>query len=124
MYFEKIHIIKPSAGSLANSEVYIIGLNKKEHLSEHNKKILLNVLENIDMNKSLFDSFQKLFIYEINKIVKSFIKIQDDFLQKSFYYYDNPKILEKDNEKFYNAKMKYVNKWINNNNFKLIEDTL
>ena len=124
MYFEKIHIIKPSAGSLANSEVYIIGINKKEHLSEHNRKILFNVLENIDMDKYLFDSFPDLFIDEINKIVKCFIKIQDDFLQKSFYYYDNPKILEKDNEKFYNAKMKYVNKWINNNNFKLIEDTL
>ena len=124
MYFEKIHIIKPSAGSLANSEVYIIGINKKEHLSEHNRKILFNVLENIDMDKSLFDSFPDLFSDEINKIVKSFIKIQDDFLQKSFYYYDNPKILEKDNEKFYNAKMKYVNKWINDNDFKLIEDTL
>ena len=124
MYFEKIHIIKPSAGSLANSEVYIVGINKKEHLSEHNRKILFNVLENIDMDKFLFDNFPDLFIDEINKIVKSFIKIQDDFLQKSFYYYDNPKILEKDNEKFYNAKMKYVNKWINNNNFKLIEDTL
>lgn len=124
MYFEKIHIIKPSAGSLANSEVYIIGLNKKEHLSEHNKKILFNILENIDMEKSLFDSFPDLFIDEINKIVKCFIKIQDDFLQKSFYYYDNSKILEKDNEKFYNKKMKYVNKWINNNNFKLIEDKI
>ena len=124
MYFEKIHIIKPSAGSLANSEVYIVGINKKEHLSEHNRKILFNVLENIDMDKFLFDNFPDLFIDEINKIVKSFIKIQDDFLQKSFYYYDNPKILEKDNEKFYNAKMKYVNKWINNNNFKLIEDKL
>ena len=124
MYFDKIHIIKPSAGSLANSEVYIVGINKKEHLSEHNKNLFFNVLENIDMDKSLFDSFPDLFIDEINKICKSFIKIQDDFLQKSFYYYDNPKILERHNELFHDAKMKYINKWINNNKFKLIEDTL
>lgn len=125
MYFEKIHIIKPSAGSLANSEVYIIGLNKKEHLSEYNREILFNVLENINMDKSLFDSFPKLFIDEINEISKTFIKLQEDFLEKSFYYYDNPDILEKHkNELFNDAKMKYVNKWIDDNDFKLIEDKL
>ena len=125
MYFEKIHIIKQASGSLGSSEVYIIGLNKKEHLSEHNREILFNVLENINMDKSLFDSFPKLFIDEINEISKTFIKLQEDFLETSFYYYDNPDLLEKNKNEFFNdAKIKFVKQWIDNNDFKLIEDTL
>ena len=125
MYFEKIHIIKQASGSLGSSEVYIIGINKKEHLSEYNKQTLLNVLENIDMDKSLFDNFQDLFIDEINEISKTFIKIQEEYLNRSFFYYDNPDILNKHKNEFFNdTKMKYVNKWIDDNDFKLIEDKL
>ena len=125
MYFEKIHIIKQASGSLGSSEVYIIGLNKKEHLLEHNKQILLNVLENIDMNKSLFDNFPLLFINEINETSQTFIKIQEEYLNRSFFYYDNPDILEKHKNEFFNdAKMKYVKQWIDDNNFKLIKDKL
>jgi 23S rRNA U2552 (ribose-2'-O)-methylase RlmE/FtsJ len=125
MYFEKIHIIKQASGSLGSSEVYIIGLNKKEHLSEHNKQTLLNVLENIDMEKSLFDGFSDLFSDEINETSKTFIKIQEEYLNRSFFYYDNPDMLNKHKNEFFNdIKMKYVNKWIDDNNFKLIEDKL
>ena len=121
MYFEKIHIIKPSSGSLANSEVYIIGINKKYHLSENNKKVLFDVLEKIDMDKSLFNNFSDNFIEEIAELSNMFIRLQEEYLNRSYFYYDNPKILDKDKYDYINdAKQKYAQKWITDNNFKLI----
>jgi hypothetical protein len=61
----------------------------------------------------------------INEIEKTFIKIQEEYLNRSFFYYDNPDILNKHKNEFFNdTKMKYVNKWIDDNKFKLIEDKL
>ena len=77
------------------------------------------------MEKSLFDSFPDLFSDEINETSKTFIKIQEEYLNRSFFYYDNPDILNKHKNEFFNdTKMKYVNKWIDDNDFKLIEDKL
>jgi hypothetical protein len=125
MYFEKIHIIKPSSGSLANSEVYIIGINKKYHLSENNKKVLFDVLENIDMDKSLFINFSDNFIEEIGELSNMFIHLQEEYLNRSYYYYDNPKIFDKDKfDYMFDAKEKYAKKWITDNDFKLIDKPL
>jgi hypothetical protein len=125
IYFEKIYVIKPASGSLANSEVYIIGINKKYHLSENNKKVLFDVLEKIDMDKSLFHNFPDKFIEEIAKLSNMFIKLQEEYLNRSYFYYDNPKIFEKDKfDYMYDAKQKYAKKWITDNNFKTIDKPL
>ena len=125
MYFEKIYVIKPSSGSLANSEVYIVGLNKKYHLSENNKKVLFDVLENIDMEKSLFTDFSDNFIEEMSELSNMFIRLQEEYLNRSYFYYDNPKIFDKDKfEYMFDAKQKYAQKWITDNNFKLIDKPL
>jgi hypothetical protein len=125
IYFEKIHIIKPSSGSLANSEVYIIGINKKYHLSENNKKVLFDVLENIDMDKSLFNNFSDKFIEEIAELSNMFIRLQEEYINRSYFYYDNPKIFEKDKYDYMrDAKEKYAKKWIIDNDFKLIDKPL
>jgi len=125
IYFEKIYVIKPASGSLANSEVYIIGINKKYHLSENNKKVLFDVLENIDMDKSLFNNFSDKFIEEMAELSNMFIRLQEEYLNRSYFYYDNPKIFDKDKfEYMYDAKQKYAKKWIDDNNFKLIDKPL
>ena len=125
MYFEKIHIIKPSSGSLANSEVYIIGINKKYHLSENNKNVLFDVLEKIDMDKSLFNNFPDKFIEEIAELSNMFIRLQEEYLNRSYFYYDNPKIFNKDKfDYLMDAKQKYAKKWIDDNDFKLINKPL
>lgn len=125
MYFEKIHVIKPSSGSLANSEVYIIGINKKNHLSENNKKVLFDVLEKIDIDKSLFNNFPDKFIEEMAELSNMFISLQEEYLNRSYFYYDNPKIFDKDKfDYMYDAKQKYAQKWITDNNLKLIDKPL
>ena len=125
LYFEKIHIIKPSSGNLGNSEVYIIGINKKYHLSENNKKILFDVLENVDMNKTLFNNYSYKFIDEIKNLSNMFINLQEEYLNRTYYYYDNPKIFEKDKYDYIiDAKKKYAKIWISDNNFKLIQNPL
>ncbi len=125
IYFEKIHVIKPASGSLANSEVYIIGIKKKYNLSENNKKVLFDVLENIDMDKSLFNNFPDLFIEEMAELSNLFIRLQEEYLNRSYFYYDNPKIFNKDKfDYIYDAKQKYAKKWIDDNNFKLIDKPL
>ena len=125
LYFEKIHIIKPSSGNLGNSEVYIIGINKKYHLSENNKKILFDVLENVDMNKTLFYNYSYKFIEEIKNLSNIFINLQEEYLNRTYYYYDNPKVFEKDKYKYMlDAKQKYSKRWISENNFRLIENPL
>lgn len=125
IYFEKVHIIKPSSGNLGNSEVYIIGINKKYHLSENNKKVLFDVLENVDMDKTLFHDFNDSFIDEIQNLSNMFISLQEEYLNRSYYYYDNPKAYEKDKYDYISdAKEKYAKKWISDNKFKLIDKPL
>lgn len=125
IYFEKVHIIKPSSGNLGNSEVYIIGINKKYHLSENNKKVLFDVLENVNMDKTLFHNFNDSFIDEIQNLSNMFISLQEEYLNRSYYYYDNPKAYEKDKYDYISdAKEKYAKKWISDNKFKLIDKPL
>jgi hypothetical protein len=127
LYFEKVHIIKQASGSLGSSEVYIVGINKKEHLSETIKNKLFDVLENMDMDKMLFTSSQITdnFISKVNEVSYKFIDMQKKYLFRSFYYYDNPDILEKHKkEHFGKAKYKYAEQWIFINKFKMIDSNL
>lgn len=127
LYFEKVHIIKQASGSLGSSEVYIVGINKKEHLSETIKNKLFDVLENMDMDKMLFTSSQitNSFISKVNEVSYKFIDMQKKYLFRSFYYYDNPDILEKHKkEHFGKAKYKYAEQWIFINKFKMIDSNL
>ena len=124
MYFEKIYIIKQASGSLGSSEVYIVCINKKEHLSESIKNKLFDVLENIDMDKMLFTASQipNNFINEVKEISQTFIDMQKEYLFRSFYYYDNPTILEHHKKEYFEkAKKKYAEQWIFINKFKLID---
>jgi hypothetical protein len=94
-------------------------------LSENNKKVLFDVLENIDMDKSLFNNFPDKFIEEIAELSNMFIRLQEEYLNRSYFYYDNPKIFEKDKfEYLMDAKQKYAKKWIDDNDFKLINKPL
>ena len=105
--------------------MYIIGINKKYHLSENNKKILFDVLENVDMNKTLFNNYSYKFIDEIKNLSNIFINLQEEYLNRTYYYYDNPKIFEKDKYDYIiDAKEKYAKRWISDNNFKLIQNPL
>jgi hypothetical protein len=95
------------------------------HLTENNKKVLFDVLENIDMDKSLFFNFPDKFIEEIAELSNMFIKLQEEYLNRSYYYYDNPKIFNKDKfEYMHDAKEKYAKKWIIDNDFRLIDKPL
>jgi hypothetical protein len=127
LYFEKVHIIKQASGSLGSSEVYIVGINKKEHLSEIIKNKLFDVLQNMDMDKLLFTPSQitNIFINKVNEISYKFIDMQKKYLFRSFYYYDNPDILEKHKkEHFEKARTKYAEQWIFINKFKMIDSNL
>ena len=105
--------------------MYIIGINKKYHLSENNKKVLFDVLENVNMDKTLFHNFNDSFIDEIKELSNMFISLQEEYLNRSYYYYDNPKAYEKDKYDYISdAKEKYAKKWISDNKFKLIDKPL
>jgi hypothetical protein len=53
------------------------------------------------------------------------IDMQKKYLFRSFYYYDNPDILEKHKkEHFGKAKYKYAEQWIFINKFKMIDSNL
>ena len=45
-----------------------------------------------------------------------FIKLQEEYLNRSYYYYDNPKIFNKDKfEYLMDAKQKYAKKYLKSN---------
>jgi hypothetical protein len=90
----------------------------------HNN-VLFDVLENIDMEKSLFADFSDNFIEEMSELSNMFIRLQEEYLNRSYFYYDNPKIFDKDKfDYMFDAKQKYAQKWIIDNNFKLIDKPL
>ena len=77
------------------------------------------------MDKSIFNNFSDKFIEEIAELSNMFIRLQEEYLNRSYFYYDNPKIFDKDKFNYmYDAKQKYAQKWITDNNFKLIDKPL
>lgn len=75
----------------------------------------------IDTSSQITDNF----INKVNNISYKFIDMQKKYLFRSFYYYDNPDILEKHKkEHFEKARTKYAEQWIFVNKFKIIDSKL
>jgi hypothetical protein len=76
------------------------------------------------MDKMLFTASQipNNFINKVKEISQTFIDMQKEYLFRSFYYYDNPTILEYHKKEYFEkAKKKYAEQWIFINKFKLID---
>lgn len=122
--FDEISIIKQLSGSHGSSEVYIVCRKLKEPLSQEMKEYLLEFLKNFDPNHALFpkEIIPDSFIKQLDSLIEIFVKKQERYLKRSFYYNDNPKILEKHMNRIKKYKYERAKAWIKQIKFKTILD--
>jgi hypothetical protein len=81
-------------------------------------------MDNIDINYSFFDEIPDYFINKLNQITENFMKIQIKYLKRSFIYFDNKFLLDKQKNDINKAKEIYCFEWISKNNFINIDKSL
>jgi len=119
-YFDNIIFVKQASGSPGSSEIYIIAKNKLEHLKTIDKDMIFEHIKNFN-NKALNISIDNAFLCKLFNITKNLIDNQINYLHRSFYYYDNSNIFEKDLEKLDNIKKDFAKDWIKMVNIKNID---
>jgi hypothetical protein len=120
VYFDKIHLVKQASGSAGSSEIYCVCIGKRSFDHEM-KDYLYKCLENWDDNKSLFKKIPDEFINQIEKSSKFFVQKQIDYLYRSFYYYNNPDILQSHRKLLHYAKNDYSRRWFDYVKFQVLE---
>jgi len=127
MYFKKVSFIKQSSGSLSSVEIYIIGMGLEKHLDELTKEKLFELLDvnKFDVNKTLFETFTDHYMSQIVSISNIFMNSMIKYLETLLYYVDNPEPLKNHRHKYFGISKKIcAEKWIEENDFKVIDNTL
>ena len=121
-HFESVYFVKQTSGGNLNSEVYLIGKNKKSDLSEEMEKYLLDCLEKFDPKYALFPKsvYNKFYIIQMEKVMKKFVDKQIKGITRSLYYLNYPDILEEHKFIINSAKKAYAKNWIKNVKFGLV----
>lgn len=119
IHFESIYFIKQLIETTNYEEIYIVATNKIDHLNNELENYLFDCLKNYDPELSLFpiEVFDKYFIGQIEKINEKIIKKQIKRLIRTFYYSDNPGLLEEHAELLNKSKIIYSINWIKNVKF-------
>ena len=125
LHFADVSIIKQMSGSLGSSEVYLVAMNKREHMTQENMEFLIKHINEYDANVSLFERYDETFMGGLEKISTAMTNATVEYIERSFFYYDNDDILrEHERKHFWEAKNKFCEEWIRHNKFKPIKDAI
>lgn len=130
-HFGEAYFMKQVSGGYENSEVYLVLKNKIEHPSKELEAYLLDCVDNFNPNEALFPQeiyedyiSNKFFVLQMEKVTEKFIHKQIKSLVRSFYYVDNPNVLEAHKPMIGHAKKANAKTWIKNMKFGPITEDL
>jgi hypothetical protein len=121
VYFEKINIIKQSAGSLGSAEVYLVAESKKFDLLDNHKEKLFNILKNYENNKTFITDFSDHFLSQLATSSNEFLKQTTKYIYRSHFYLDNQDIFNEHKPLFEKMGKLYAKFWFEKTNIKKLD---